>query len=180
MVQNLFRHIGQEFGQSCIILSDVIFGNITSKIPLKLNIFLIFVILIFSTFFNYKKYFGGCFEFTSYNDWYGWQNFASSVLVFLFLNNINLLHIPSVVNKVLSYIAKLSLGIYLASWIADDWYYSRLLTKIPVMIFRLDYFPVSIGFVFLLSLLLASVGDAIQTFIMNFWRKFHLNENKRR
>lgn len=151
-----------------------------SKIPLKLNIFLIFVILIFSTFFNYKKYFGECFEFTSYNDWYGWQNFASSVLVFLFLNNINLLHIPSVVNKVLSYIAKLSLGIYLASWIADDWYYSRLLTKIPVMIFRLDYFPVSIGFVFLLSLLLASVGDAIQTFIMNFWRKFHLNENKRR
>lgn len=141
------------------------------KIPLKLNLFLIVVILIFSTVFNYIRCFGECFEFTSYNDWYGWQNFVSTVLVFLFVNNLDLSRIPALMKKVFSYVAKLSLGIYLASWIVDDWYYSRLLTKVPVMISRLEYFPVSVCFVFIFSLLLASAGDAIQTIIMNLLGK---------
>lgn len=136
-------------------------GEYRPKISSRLNFFLIIVVLMFNTGFIYMRCSGGYFEWNVYNDWYGWQNFLSTVLVFIFVQNIDLSRLPRIICSIVSYIAKLSLGIYLASWIMDNWYYSYLLEKVPVLIMRLEYFPISVCIVFCGSLLLASLGELL-------------------
>ena len=63
------------------------------------------------------------------------------VALFIFVNSINFKAVPNFVSKALAKLSDLSFGAYLASWMLDQYMYSKVLNvKIPVMEDRLVWY----------------------------------------
>lgn len=111
--------------------------------------------------FNIYRSGGGKYEWGMYADWYGFENVISAALLFAWLQSLSINRMPGILKKVLACVSRISLGIYLVSWIFDQKFYEILNTKVPVMTDRLFYYFVIVPAVFLCSFLTALLLDWI-------------------
>lgn len=123
---------------------------------------LLFAGLVYaSTKFNIYRSHDNVFEVQIYNDWYGWQNVLSTTLLFSLLSKMNLEKLPVVVKGILYGISRMSLGIYLASWIVDQYVYSKLRMTVPDFGDRMPYFGITVLRVFVGAFILALAAEVI-------------------
>lgn len=125
------------------------------------HLVLLGIVVFASTKFNMYRNLDKLFVVELYNDWYGWQNVLSTTLLFSLLNKMKLEKLPVVVKGILYEISKLSLGIYLASWIADQYVYPKLRMAVPSFKDRMPYFGVTVLRVFVGAFILALAAEAI-------------------
>ena len=152
-------------------------------IPKVKNMLLLLLVFIFSTGFNLYRNMGKCFEWGMYNDWYGIENLLSSVLLFVLVDNININNIPSKLKWCIQSISKLSLGIYLSSWITEDYFYSRLNERVGDVIYRVNCFPIAVIIVFVAYTFYSLIAEIIYKITMRFIKriakiKFKYNQRK--
>lgn len=140
-------------------------GCYIREYPLKLSWIwhlVLFVVVVFvSTKFNIYRSLDTVFESQLYNDWYGWQNVLSTTLLFSLLSKMNLEKLPVIVKRILYWISRLSLGIYLASWIADQYVYPKLRMTVPNFGDRIPYFGITVLRVFTGAFILALAAEVI-------------------
>lgn len=129
------------------------------KKHLVLAAYVIWIVLCAA--FNIHRSGGGKYEWGMYADWYGFENVISTILLFIWLQSLSLERLPAILKKGMACISRISLGIYLLSWIFDQKFYPILNTKVPVMTDRLPYFFVIVPAVFLCSVLGALILDGL-------------------
>ena len=131
------------------------------KISLKMNFLLIILaVTVFGT-YTFIRTQGSNFIYGAWCEWYSFANIITSVLVFIFLLRIKTNNLPEFIKAVITKISALSLGIYLVSWIFDDYFYAILNAKILVMTDRLPYFFIMVPIVFICSFILSYITDLI-------------------
>lgn len=127
-----------------IILSVIIFGTI-------------------SLYFSYNK----TFVWNSITgNWNPPQSFITSILVFIFILNLNLNNLPNKLKNIIYKISNRSFGIYLVSYIFDDFFYSYLNKYITSISNKLYYFPLMIILVFMYSYILSTLIDHFKTLLI--------------
>lgn len=125
------------------------------KIQMKksMNLFLIAVILIFSGVYNLWRS-KGANSFVRG----GWQGYASlftlllTVLIFVFLANLNTADMPQLMKRLLKKMSELCLGAYLISYIFDHQIYRFLELSLPAIPMRFAYFVPVVLIVYICSL----------------------------
>ena len=100
----------------------------------------------------------------SLDEWWGIENFLTSVLFFICVLNIKF-NLPEKIKGVISYIANLSLGIFLFSFIFDNIFYHYLNANISDVTAKLNWYIVIVPAVFVSSVILAIVSDFIYKII---------------
>ena len=100
---------------------------------------------------------GGPLSCSDITYWGGIFPTASSVLLFSALRQCRVEAWPLGVQRVVSRIARLSLSIYLISWIPDYFLYAALAQRVPAALDRLIWFPVMVLAVLVLSLPMAQI-----------------------
>ncbi len=131
------------------------------RIKLKWCVLLLFCVWIFNSAFCLIRSWDKMFEWGIYNDWSGFQNLIFSVIAFILVLNLNLENIPYTLKKVICAISRLSLGIYLCSWIADEYVYSYFNSVVNKMAYKINYFPVVILAVLGISIFLSSICEVM-------------------
>ena len=106
----------------------------------------------------YESY-GGYFRWGSYQAYEGLPCLIISVMIFGLLIDLPTQHWPEFLKKTLEKAANLCLGAYLLSYIFDSMFYPVLNSRVPDVIYRLEYMPVMVPAVFLCSLMLSGVLD---------------------
>jgi len=117
------------------------------KIGKLKNVFLLLITLIISTIVNILISNGTTFLRDVHNDWGSIFNVLTSVLTFILITNLNLDNVNKKISKLITKISELSLGMYLASSIVDNYIYFNALEefsscnfityiiKVPIVIF---------------------------------------------
>ncbi len=136
-------------------------GCYLREYPMKMNRFvniLLFVLVAVLT--------GAFMYYVSYGDffvWGPWQSWESvpvvvlTVLLFIFLKSFPWESIPALLQRGISFVARLCLGGYLVSYIFDNMFYKVLNEKIPLVPERLEYYFVIVPLVLVCSLALSFV-----------------------
>jgi len=137
------------------------------KIKLLLNVFMYIGSLLLFSIFNYYRSYNSTFVWAKYNTWQGFQSAILSVLLFLFILQLDTTKIAGnkIINKSITKISEISLGIYLVSSIFDAIVYDKLnlfITEVPK---KLESYIIVVPIVFLLSFITAYVLDHINRFI---------------
>ena len=79
--------------------------------------------------------------------------------------------LPTIVKKIITKISQLSLGMYLCSWMADQYVYPIFNQHVPEMDDKLNYYPLIVLIVFFISFILAFIIDKIYNLIGYVVRK---------
>lgn len=106
------------------------------------------------------------------DNWCGLENVITSTLFFICILNIKF-NFSKKIETVISYIASLSLGIYLSSFIFDTIYYHYLNSHISNVTAKLEWYAAIVPLVFVSSIILAMFSDVIYRFIDNSILKKH-------
>ena len=109
---------------------------------------------------------GHSFNCISFNDWEGITNVILSVLVFIFISNINLDNINIKLKRIIAKISELSLGIYLTSAVVDDFLYFNYFKDIDLKN-AIGYLRI-VPLVFILSISLSMIINWMYNFINKF------------
>lgn len=133
----------------------------------KLVLLLLGSVLLFSL-FNIWRCYSKKFIWGAWCNWGGFQNVIDTVLVFLIINSIKYKKKGPVFSKAIALISELTFGAYILSWIPDNYFYPKLIDKIPDMQLRFNYFPLMVINTILISLILSFV---IYT-IINLGKKY--------
>ena len=136
------------------------------KISIKLLIFL--YIMFFSIFAITNLYYtqGQIWHVPGNRDSYGgYQCTITSILFFLIILKIDFNNLSDKVKMFISNIAKLSLGIFLSSYLFDKIFYHFLNMYITNTTAKLEWFIIIVPLVFVLSILLAKFVDMIYKYI---------------
>lgn len=131
------------------------------KLPWIWNLAILGVALAGCAAFSYTRSVGALFEKGAYNEWGGWHNVLISVLMFLFLSNLKLDRLPDVVKGIMFGISKLSLGIYLSSWMLDDYVYKRLMADLTDFEEKSEHFVGAVTRVFFGALVVSLVANIL-------------------
>lgn len=121
----------------------------------RTNITLFFTVLLASSIFDIYLNYKTVFIWAGHSHWNGIGTFLLSVLVFVFIKNINLDRLTAITRSFIIKISELSLTIYLVSWIFDCIAYSKLNSIVTYMPSRLEYIFITVLFVFAGSTLLS-------------------------
>lgn len=135
------------------------------RVSLKINILLILLSVITFGSLNYFLNYGSTFNWGVYGDWGGFENLINAVLVFVLLSHLKLDKLPVLIKRVLKIISNLALGIYLVSWIFDNYAYQTLNAKMLDAPHKLEYYFPMVIFVFNCSMILSSIINYIYIFI---------------
>ncbi len=132
------------------------------KISRKKNVLLfVLAVVLFGTYNCYRSY-GGKFIWGSNSTW-GGENMITAVLWFQLLLGTHPERWPKLIQHFLVRISRISLGIYLLSWIFDQIVYPVYLKpNVPEVIDRFKYYPLAAGSVFL--------GAAVSAALLYFIR----------
>lgn len=98
-------------------------------------------------------------------DWGDLPNVINSVLVFLFFLRIDTQKIPLAIKNTIVKISEWSFAIYLLSWIADNYVYPILNSKIDWFGNRLIYYFIVVPIIFLFSTIMAIGVEGIYKII---------------
>ena len=123
---------------------------------LKIGILLCASLFIFGIFNIWKSY-PNNFIIGAWNEWGSLQNTINTVLVFLFINSINFEKIPKKIQKGISFIADLTFGAYILSFIPDSILYPVHNGQYPNMLDSFLHFPIIVGKSIIISLALSSI-----------------------
>lgn len=118
------------------------------------------------TLFSFWRSFGVGFKNGSYNNWYGFQSYAVTVLLFTLLSRIKGEKIPTAVKFCLWKVSDLCLCMYLVSYIFDTFFYEKLKAALPVVTDSIVWFPVLVPCVFLCSLVLAACIQVLEKLLV--------------
>ncbi|MBP3413550.1 MAG: acyltransferase family protein [Oscillospiraceae bacterium] len=146
-------------------------GCYLREYPIKLksstNFFLIVGVFAVSGAFNAYRSIGDVFVEGSWSEHRSFFVTIQSVLVFNFLNRINLSRVGERTGIVLKKLSSWTLGAYLCSSIFDDYFYKILKTAEPVMERRILYFPIIVLVVAICSLVLSAVLNWIYDLLVS-------------
>lgn len=124
-----------------------------------LNISLFIIVLIISSLINIHFSNGNEFVWGIYNDWGSIFNVLTSVLVFIFIINLNFSKVPNKISRVIVKVSELSLGMYLTSSMVDDFLYFRYFKNINFFSIK-GYFEI-VPLVLILSISLSMIINVI-------------------
>lgn len=131
------------------------------NIPLKkLCLFFIIFYFLFAT-INVIVTHNHVWNVHGIDSWGGFENTITSVLFFLIFLKINFNKLNQNFRNFISGVAKLSLGIYLSSYLFDKIVYHYFNQFITDTTAKLEWFVIIVPFVFILSLILAKLTDII-------------------
>jgi surface polysaccharide O-acyltransferase-like enzyme len=140
------------------------------KIKKRVSLPLYFLLLLFFGTFIYWKNYGRTFEWGIYSEWNSLATLSLTFVSFIFLLAIPVEKAGASVKKLLYQISKLSLGIYLTSWILDQAIYPVLEQKIPSLSVRILLFVPTVFVVFLGAFIGSAMIEGLYT-ILKGWRK---------
>ena len=98
---------------------------------------------------------GGSYGWMPEDNWSSWSLLIQAALIFTCLSRVK--QAPRPLSWCISRLAKLSLGIYLISWIADQLVYPRLIAAVPAAHTRVFWMPLTVLATVTLSCLMAQV-----------------------
>lgn len=130
------------------------------------NILLFLMCLIISSLINIYISRENVFVRGIHNDWGSILNILTSSLLFVFIVNLNLKKLNIKVRKIIVKISELSFGMYLTSWIVDNFLYFNYFKNVNFFSF-IGYFRI-VTFVFILSLSLSMIINFIYKIIDKF------------
>ena len=124
----------------------------------------ILVIIVAGTFIYYKSN-GGCYVWGDWGTWESIFNVCTSTLLFATLLKIDFSRIPSGIVKVISTISKVSLPLYLTSWISDRVVYNAADYYVAEFSEKLMYAPLIVGLSFVLALIMAVLINGVSNLV---------------
>ena len=128
-----------------------------------LNILLFIIVLIVSSLINIYFSKGNYFKFGVYNDRGSIFNVLTSVLLFIFIINLNLNRTSNKIRRIVAKISELSLGMYLSTSIVDDFLYFHYFKDINFFSIK-GYFEI-VPLVLILSISLSIILNIIYKLI---------------
>lgn len=141
----------------------------------KKNILLLAVSFLATALINTYANYGNPYQNGVANEWWGWMTFINSVLLFILIKNLKTESLPLILKKIITKVSQVSLGIYLCSWMADQYVYPIFNQYVPEMDDKLNYYPLIVGIVFLISFILAFFLDRLYNLIEFIVRKIFNN-----
>lgn len=135
------------------------------KINKALNAALIIICTVLSGAYCYWRSYKVGFIWGEWCSYESLVNIILTLLVFVFIINLNYDKFPNVLAKIVQKISGLTLCAYLVSWVFDDMLYPILSEKIPTATDRLEYYFVIVPTVFILSLFVSYLLSKIQLLI---------------
>ena len=148
------------------------------KINKIYNIILLIIVLIISAIININLSKGSTFSWGIHNDWGSILNVASSVLVFVFIHNLNLSNLNIKLKRIIIKISELSLGVYLSSAIIDNFLYHNYFKNINFMN-MIGYIKI-VPLVFILSISLSMIINFFYKMINKYIVKNIIEKNLNR
>ena len=128
---------------------------------LKQLIFLFIGFFILFSTINILFVKGHLWNLHKFDSWGSVENMFHSVLFFLIFLKLNFNKIPQKIKNIISEIAKLSLGIYLSSYLVDSIVYKYFNQYITNTTDKLEYFVIIVPFVFICSIIMAKISYKI-------------------
>ncbi len=122
--------------------------------PANILLFLA-AVLVFGT-YNFYRSDGLDFVWGSNSAW-GGENLITASLLFLFLLHLHPDRWPRLIRGILLWISRVSLGLYLLSWIFDKLIYAEFLSRVPDVLDRWKYYPVVAPTVFVCAFAASSL-----------------------
>lgn len=127
------------------------------KINKKKSVILLAVsVFVFGGYNCYRNY-GNAFTWDILTDYASLQNVLNSVLVFGIILQIPLEKIPMFLKRIIVWVSKNSLGIYLVSEVFDKTFYPILLRKVIFVPDRLEYYIIIVPTCFICSAILSQI-----------------------
>ena len=114
--------------------------------------------------FCYWRSYNSVFNWGSWCTAGGFANLFNAPLIFIFLLRISTIKLPKWSVSVIHLVAKVSLPLYLVSYVFDSLWYPVLNTKIALS-WGLIYYPVSIAVTFSASFALALIIEKVSSII---------------
>lgn len=138
-------------------------GARAEKLWLRRTVNLLLLLLAIAVFgcYNFWRSDGGSFVWAANSTW-GGENLITAYLEFSLLLSLRLDRLPRALQAIMTCISKISLGIYLISWIFDKLIYALLKTYVPATNDRWPYYFIVVPSVFLCSMAGASLLYLIQ------------------
>ena len=130
------------------------------------NILLFIFVLFISSIINISVSKGSTFVWGIHNGWESIFNVLTSSLIFILIINLNLEKLNKNIKKIIIKISELSLGMYLASAIVDNFIYNIYFKEINLLNFQ-GYFKV-VPLVIILSISLSMIINIIYKIINKY------------
>lgn len=127
------------------------------KMNRLVNVLLFALVAVLTGGFMYYVNYGETFVWGPWQRWESLPFVVLTVLLFIFLKNLPVQSLPSLVQRGITGVASLCFGGYLVSYIFDNIFYKVLNEKIPTAPERLEYYFVIVPLVFVCSLALSFV-----------------------
>ncbi len=103
---------------------------------------------------------GGKASMHSWVNYNSWGIYFMGIALFIFLNSFKLESVPKFLGKALAKLSDLSFGAYLASWMLDQYMYSKVLNvKVPVMEDRLVWYIPCVLLAVTVAFIISFVAD---------------------
>lgn len=154
-ISNVYQNIFPTWWIGIYPLTYYFLGAYIEEYDIKIGkgkniLLIIFFAMIFGT-FNFFRNYGVIWDNGIYMDYFGFESFILTTLLFLFLLHLKLNSVPDFIKKTISAISKLSLGTYLLSYISDNFIYPKLLIYTGSLEKTIKYFVPTIIVIFILS-----------------------------
>lgn len=147
------------------------------KISKRKNVLLLLVSVAVFGCYNFYRSDGGTFVWAANSTW-GGENLITATLLFHLLLNVKLEKVPRALKAAMLYISKISLGIYLISWIFDRIVYDAYFKPcVPIVNERWKYYFIVVPTVFLLSVGGASVLYVVQKLMHILYSKLGVKKH---
>lgn len=135
------------------------------NISQKMKYTLFFSSLVLISIINYLLSFNKVFSIHKLGDWSSIENIILSTLSFILILSFNLENLPQWIKNIIIKISKLSLGIYLASYMVDKvvyFYFNQLIQSVPQKLF---WYLVVVPIVFICSMAISYLATNIYNLI---------------
>ncbi len=131
------------------------------NISIKVNFVLIVLSLFASSTYSYWRSYGSVFVSGEWCAWGGFENLINSILIFVFLLRISTDCMPKAVKKIIVTISEVSFGMYIVSWIFDQYTYPKLISSVSNMPSRIQYYFIVVPFIFICTFILAYIINLV-------------------
>lgn len=146
------------------------------KYDVRKNFLLLIIFIGIFCYFNYFRNVNMVYVDALYMQYFGFEAFIISVLLFILMLNLNLEKINDRVKKGIIAVSNLSLGIYLSSKVFDTVIYTILKSKIVDVQVRILFFVPVVLTVFVCSIILSIIVNYIYKILYNIMANLNLRK----
>lgn len=143
------------------------------KLPItrKLNVHLLFAVLMLNGLLNCYLSYGKSFRWGIWQDWGAFPNLLLTVLMFNLILNIDTSRLDEKIKVKLAKISNLCFVSYLVSWIFDSFFYTILNQAVQDVLMRMKYYIFIVPTIFICSLLLSYCINTIYKWMLEIYLK---------